>query len=106
MQFDLIDAASRRDTGIRHASEHAEQCSTGWNERALYLLKSFASRQTEPFLAEAFVAHCEGLIEPPPDGRAWGSVFRSAAQKGVIVRAGFAPAATSNCSIKPTWRRA
>ena len=109
MQLDLIEAAARRDLGMARAQLGAERKEPGWTENAVNLLRAFADRQDEPFLAETFVRHCEGppgLLPAPKDGRAWGPVFQVAARRGFVVRAGYAPAVTSNLSPKPLWRRA
>ena len=55
------------------------------------------------FLAEEVRNFATGL-DLPPDGRAWGVVFRSAAREGLIVKAGYAPAKSSNLSPKVLWR--
>lgn len=104
MQLDLIAyAEQRRDHGIQRAVDHAEREQEGWTDFALSLLRFYASRQSDPFLAEQFVEHCTGLIALPPDGRAWGGVFKRAARLGIIRRVGYAPAKSSNLAPKCTW---
>lgn len=101
-----FEAARRaRDAGIARVAESSEELTPGWQDRALDLLRRYAHAQVTPFLGEEFRlwAHAHGL-EEPHDGRAFGPVFQRAVRLGVIERAGYAPAASSNCSPKPTWR--
>lgn len=95
----------RRDAGIRKASEHAEDKSAGWNERAFAELKHFvAQRHGAPFLAEQFVQWVQFKIPAAPDGRAFGGVMQRAAREGVVVKAGYGLASTSNGSPKVLWK--
>lgn len=105
MQLDLIAyAEQRRDHGIQRAVDHAERESEGWTDFAVSLLRSFASRQSAPFLAEDFVEWAtNGLIAYPADGRAFGGVFQRAAREGIIRKVGYAPARSSNLAPKCTW---
>lgn len=108
MQLDLLTtpqrhARLRADDGIRRARRHADQVRHDWTRQAIDTLRAWAVGRGE-FLAEHFIA--ARLIEDPPDPHAWGGVFRDAARSGLIVRAGFARAETSNGSFKPTWRLA
>lgn len=105
--IDFTAAERRRDEGIQRAAEHADNESPGWTDVALLYLKQFLVNTSGPFLAEDVVAAAKvwGLIEPP-DGRAWGHVMRRAAKLGLVVKAGYAPAKTSNCSPKVLWRKA
>ena len=88
------------------SAEHARRRADdghAWTARTIAMLKSWAAGRGE-FLAERFIR--AGLVTEPPDPHAWGGVSRDAARSGVIVRAGFARAETSNGSFKPTWRLA
>ena len=103
--LDFATAARRRDSGITRAAEHADSDTPGWTKIAYEFLEACAGVRQHPFLAEdvlemAAAAH----LPPPPDSRAWGAIFRRAARKGVIAKAGYAPAKTSNCSPKVLWR--
>lgn len=100
------EGARRRDVGIDRAVARANRVSESWSDRAYWLLEQYARRAAQPFLAESFVGYAKGLIEAPPDGRAWGGIVRRAALAGVIVRVGYAPAETSNHSPKCLWRGA
>ncbi len=94
-------ARLRADDGIARARRHADSTNRDWTDRAVDTLRAWAAGRGE-FLAETFIA--AGLVSDPPDPHAWGGVFRNAARQGVICRAGFARAASSNGQFKPTWR--
>ena len=107
-QLDMFAAARvRRDTGMQRAVDHADAQEPGWSELAYRFLVRYATESDQPFLAENVIAaaRAAGLPEPP-DGRAYGAVIQRAHREGVTVKAGFAAAATSNCSPKVLWRRA
>jgi hypothetical protein len=112
MQLPMIlpersEAAARRDDGIERAASHAERVSDGWKARARgYLLEYLATRRRgDDFLAEVAREFAEGRgMDAPPDGRAWGAVFQSAAREKLIVKAGYSPARSSNLSPKVLWR--
>lgn len=102
--LDFSAAQEARDVGIERAGAHADRVEDGWRYQALALLTAFAGEQPGPFLIEAAreYAQTHGL-PPPPDGRAWGAVVRLAASKKRIRKAGYGPAASSNCSPKCLW---
>lgn len=95
-------AETKRDAGIERAADHAERETPGWIEQASQFLRGYARTHVD-FLAEDVVAAALFQIPPPPDGRAWGAVFRQAAREGVIHKVGYAPAKTSNLSPKVLW---
>ncbi len=102
----LKEASARADTGSALAAEKADRLEEGWVERAAEDLRSFAATTPRPFLIEEARAHCR----PTPEGadqRAWGAVTRRAITLKYIERVpGFyAPAASSNGSPKPAYRR-
>jgi hypothetical protein len=105
--FDLDAAIARattnRDVGIEHAAVGQENRSPGWIEECVALLAEW-SRGRGQFLAEDFVA--SGLCTPPAEPRAWGAVFQCAARRGILRRAGYARARSSNLSPKVLWERA
>jgi len=78
-------------------------------ERAVEAIRAYAVSIDRPFLIEdaVSVAYNNGSLTPPPDGRIWGGVTKSAEKQGFIRKTGeTAPATTSNSSIKPLWIRA
>lgn len=97
-------AEIRRDAGIAAAKSHAEADAPGWTQAALDALEVYAAVVPE-FLAEDFEHWAIGKagIPKPADGRAWGSVMRVAANRGLIRRVGYAPARSSNMSPKCLW---
>lgn len=102
--LDFTAAQEARDAGIEMSGEHADRTESGWRYQALALLTAFASEHPGAFLIESAreYAQAHGLPSPP-DGRAWGSVVRLAVSKRRIRKAGYGPAASSNCSPKCLW---
>lgn len=103
-QLSIDFVRARRDDGIQRAGDHA---GAEWKRRATgYLLEYLATcrRVGDDFMAEHVRDFAAGLDEPP-DRRAWGAVFQNAARKGLIVKAGYGPAKSSNLSPKVIWRR-
>ena len=94
-------------TGMIAAAMHAERVHPKWTDEALTFLLSYLEKNGDA-LAEIVVdaAAKSGTVPPPPDKRAWGAVFNSAARRGLITNAGFARAATSNNSFKAIWHKA
>lgn len=82
--LDYHEARQKRDAGMKASTAHADAVSPTWSERALAFLHEFAVDHRQ-FPAEhvRLYAHNKGL-PMPPDGRAWGSVMRSAAFKNWI----------------------
>ncbi len=101
-QLALTFARARRDDGIQRSGDHAGD---NWRRGARgYLLEYLASRDG-PFMAEDVREFAEARgFQRPPDGRAWGVVFQSAAREHLIVKVGYAPARSSNLSPKVQWR--
>lgn len=106
-QLTIEDAIARRDDGITRAVDHAETVAQGWKHRARGYLLEYLATHSGTFLAEVVREFAEGRgMDYPPDGRAWGAVFQSAARESLIVKAGYAPARSSNLSPKVLWRAA
>lgn len=105
LPIDFETARRRRDIGISRAADHADADTPGWSDIAFDFLEACAKVRAAPFLAEDIIELAKAAhLEPPPDGRAWGGVFQRACRRGVIAKAGYAPAKTSNCSPKVLWR--
>lgn len=104
--MDFEAARRRRDEGARRAAEHAERVvDPQWQTKAAEFFERVIAGVRGPFLAELVVAEAKAANFPlPPDGRAWGAVIQRAARAGKIVKVGYAPASTSNCSPKVLWR--
>lgn len=121
-QLDILAAidraAGRKNLGIERSSARAERTSPGWQGRALEHLTNFiecrrrlASHTGEScaleFLAEEFVRYSEAQgLASPPDGRAYGAVMQSACRRGLIAKAGYRLALSSNMSPKCLWKAA
>lgn len=103
-QFELFNGQQRRDEGIERAAAHAERTAPGWMQAALAHLRAWAPAR-EPFLAEDFREAMAGKLQAPPDGRAWGAVFRTAAIGGLLERAGFKVDKYGSPKALWTWRR-
>jgi hypothetical protein len=93
-----------RELGMQQSVDHADDVESGWRFQALAHLVAFAKSVGRPFLIEEARAYASahGLPEPPT-AKAWGAVTRLAVTKKRIEKAGAAPAASSNLSLKHTW---
>lgn len=103
------EAQEKAEAGMALATDKAERDLPGWSDNALsaiekYLIINF----DQQFLAEDVRGWAEtmGLVDPPENARAWGSVFRRALSMGMIRRVGYAPARSSNNSPKCLWEAA
>lgn len=105
LPLDHKAATIRREIGMDRVAAKAQRVAPGWMDHAFVLLQRYAAQQRTPFLGEQFRAwaHARGLARPHDD-RAFGPLMTRAAKAGVIVRAGFAPSASSNGSAKPLWQ--
>lgn len=100
------DWMRRRDGGIRRAYDHAEAGEPGWTERAALYLRDYATRVAhgQPFLAEDAREASGARINQPDSNKAWGKAVQVAARRGWIMKAGYAPARSSNGAPKCAWR--
>lgn len=105
LAIDFRAANARADRGISRAIDHAERSIPGWTDMALEALRQWVSKQTDAFTIEQARAAIASSVERPPELRSWGAVTRAAKNRGLIVLDGVAPAASSNGSPKPTYRR-
>lgn len=85
----------------------------GWNDRAIDLLRDYVrelgcdEKGPRRFLTENFVTWLGDRRERcPQEGRAFGAVMQRAAREGIVVKAGFGYATSSNGSPKILWRAA
>ena len=86
--------------GMVAAEDRARLSDPGWPERALAAMLE-AGRRLGRFTVED--ARQLAGVEAPTDQRAWGAVVNRASRRGLIRRVGFAPARSSNGSVKPVW---
>lgn len=105
----LNDAKLRADKAIERVGDKANAERSGWCEDAAEALRKFAVAQGGVFTVEmARLAIVQGgMLDKPHDGRAWGKATRMAVAAGYIerVKGQFFPAASSNGSPKPVYRR-
>lgn len=79
-----------------------------WVLRAVDALRAFlVAHGADPFLAETAKRWVldRGMVDRPPDPRAWGAPFLRLKKLGLVVRAGSTSEGTANASPKPLWRR-
>lgn len=106
LPIDFFAARDRRMEGMRSSAQHAEDEAPGWCIRAFRLMQQFAEREPMPWMVEQFRVWAEKQgLDLPPDSRAFGGVTQRAIRRGVIVKVGYAPAASSNGSPKPLYAR-
>lgn len=105
-QPDLLswgEAQRKADLGMARAAEHADRVEPDWSERAFAELHLYCQPGAEFTAEEARAAmHANGLPYPP-DGRAWGGVFKRAASRGLIVKIGYAPRRCGNMTPTIVW---
>lgn len=85
----------------------ADRTAPGWSERALEALARFARHQQTVFTIEMARSVIAAEVDQPHDLRAWGSITSKAVAAGLIqrVHGSTAPAASSNGSPKPLYRK-
>ena len=89
-QLSMLDDSGRirRDLGIRHAVQHAEDVEPGWHESALLFLFSYSGNH-ETFSGEMVREASRDIVASPPHLRAWGGIMLAGAKRGWISRAGY-----------------
>lgn len=105
-QGDLLtwaEAIRKGETGMQQAADHAERVDPGWSDVAFAALAAFAPT-VDDFTAEEarHAAHGQG-VPLPPDGRAWGAVFKRAAKMKIIHKNGIAPRRCGNMTPTIVW---
>ena len=82
------------------------RCDEGWLALALERVRAFAAANPGVFTVE-MMRQVLTEVPAPPDLRAWGRVTQDAIRLGYIERVPkvVIPAASSNGSVKPAWRR-
>lgn len=94
-------AEARRDIGLARCERSA---GVPWIDRAAELVVRYA-RKHDRFLVEDVreAASRHGMIEDPPNLKAWGAAVKMAQHRGHIRSVGYAPANSSNRSPKVLW---
>ena len=83
----LAEAHAGRDAGIAKVATNAERTSPRFAERArAFILDYLATRESASAELITAEAKCAGVI--PHDDRAFGSVYRAMANRGLIVKVG------------------
>lgn len=88
---------------MTRAVDHADRVELGWSERALGALQLYCLKHEEFTAEDARAALHEGGLSYPPDGRAWGAVFKKAASLGWICKVGYAPRRCGNMTPTIIW---
>ena len=95
-----ISYKARRDAGMAAAQAHAEADLPGWTESAAAFLAAYALSVGGTFLVEQCRDASIGRLPAPDNLKAWGPATTYAIRKGWIKRVGWAPACSSNGSVK------
>ena len=102
-------AQARANLGIERVAARADSERPNWCADAAQALRKFAAAQGGVFTIELarIALVLSGAIDKPVDGRAWGKATRMAQSAGYIerVKGQFFPAASSNGSAKPVYRK-
>jgi hypothetical protein len=77
-----------RDNGIEKSIAHAERTCENWAEKAYLFLLHFIARNGE-FTTEELRAASAGIVQVPPNNRAWGGIIRRAVIENKIWRIGY-----------------
>jgi hypothetical protein len=86
------EAMRLRDEGMARSANHAEAVTPGWKDLAFLIFCDYA--RTHPTFTTEHVrlhAMAAGLIEEPPDNRAWGSIAARARRAGITHFLGYGP---------------
>jgi hypothetical protein len=89
-----VDGERLRDEGIARAVQHADQEYSTWSARAYNALKRYVNEHRGKSFAMEDVrlwAESTGIIEAPPDPRAWGGIAQKAFRSGLISKNGYRP---------------
>jgi hypothetical protein len=76
-----------RDIGMKMATDHADEKSEAWTDKAYRLLEQFANTKGE-FTCEEFRAWARYKIDSPPSLRAFGGIIHRAAHNELIEQVG------------------
>lgn len=106
----MQDARARANEGMQRAADRADREGPEWVAAAVQAVQRFARGQTPGamFTVEQMRLALElAGLPKPTDGRAWGIVTRMVKTAGYLerVKGLMFPAASSNGSEKPVYRR-
>ena len=97
-------AKESKESGMNQSVNNADLFSNGaWSKEAYDCLIEFASKRTEPFLAEEAREWAERfkMLAVPPSKRAWGGVIVRASRSGLIKHIGYAKTANVKAHRTP-----
>jgi hypothetical protein len=100
-------AHARAELGADRAAHSANSVCPGWLDLVLDRVRAFAATNPGIFSIEMMRGVIGTEVPQPPDLRAWGRVTQDAIRLGYIERVPkvVIPAASSNGSVKPAWRK-
>ena len=102
----MKNARARAEVGIARSADRNEGANAGWCGMAVEHLRRFVSNQHGLFTIEQARGVIAAELPAPTDGRAWGAVTRQAVALRYIEKTKLtAPAASSNASPKPLWKK-
>ena len=103
-QTSLLDAIELKEEGMKRAIQHAEIIEPNWQEMALRFLETFAHNHLV-FTGEDVRNASSGIVPEPPCLRSWGSVIRTAANRGWIEQIGTVKVrnARAHCANAARW---
>ena len=101
--FDWAVAQRKGDLGMTRAVERADRVEPDWSARAYEALVAYALQCHEFTAEEARVSIHNFGLPLPPDGRAWGAVFKRAAAESLIIKIGYAPRHCGNMTPTIVW---
>jgi len=105
----LAAATRRAELGMSRAELAVERLHPGWCVLAVDAVRKFARVEQIRLAIEE-----QGLLPRPPEARVWGVITRRAAEAGYIAPSfrdkeqrerHMMPAASSNGTLKPAWKR-
>lgn len=92
LTYDLFSGKELKQSGMKLASDSANQVHEGWSEKAYAMLVQFVRSGRGEFMCEdvRHYAKAYGLPDAP-NNRAWGSIIACASKKEKIIKhAGYA----------------
>jgi len=107
----LAPGIQLRDEGMALASGKADRVEPNWSETAQDYLKLFLHdcERGEFTSEEAQAVMLTSGLSKPASPNAWGSVFTTAAKRGLITKTGEyrqSQKASAHCRMVPVWRKA
>jgi len=99
-QLNLFSGQHLRDVGMQRAMQHANNKIDSWTCKAYKFLLSYI-QTNKVFMCEDVREASKGIVESPPNNRAWGGIFAKAAKLHIIKRKGFKNVANAKAHCTP-----